>query len=323
MLILIGVLRIKKKYKKHLITSIVAIIVFFVFAFFVSEIYFRIYLHTLFTKQPLPFYSSDIKDVPYIQTNFSLINVTKTKPRILIIGDYISIHKSYANHTSYPELVDMKLNYSFEIINTGAVYYSMPEEINLLRNKGLDYNPDFIVWGFVFNDLDFDNKLNAIIPLEAEKAINELRVITPLAINCIKIYNQFNNISKFYENKTAIVDYYYNHYQDKTIRKYLENNLNELKQLKEEKGVGIIFLIVPIFIDFNDKRLNYINEVVYQECLNANLSCINLLTIFKRYNVTDVKENDHDIWHQNSLGNEIIATEIYKEIIKNKSKNES
>jgi len=39
------------------------------------------------------------------------------------------------------------------------------------------------------------------------------------------------------------------------------------------------------------------------------------LEVFKKYKVMEVKEDDGDLWHPNSLGREIIASEIYKRIV--------
>ena len=48
-----------------------------------------------------------------------------------------------------------------------------------------------------------------------------------------------------------------------------------------------------------------------QECFNYGLTCVNLLEIFKKYGLTQVKENDGDVWHQNSFANELIAGKLY------------
>jgi len=295
------------------------IIIFFILFVFILEVYFRVFFHDYFIKNPLPYLESDIEGVPYLQINFSDFELSKIKSRIIVLGDYISIHRSWENQTTYPEILDLKLNHSFEIINTGASFYSLPEEMSLLKNRAIDYDPDIIIMSYVFNDLDLKNPDNVIIPLKLKKEIYEFKIITPLSINYLIRLNVFKNISKLYEDKQKWMDYYANLHKDKKLINLLKDSLNELKQIKEEKGIEVIFVIIPIFYDFEDENINYINKVVYTECLKTELTCVNLLKIFKKYDVMEVKEDDGDIWHQNSLGNEIIATEIYKVII-NKSK---
>jgi len=293
---------------------IVKILLFLIIIIAIPEIYFRIYFHNFFIQNPLRYLESDIEGVPYLQVNFSDYTINKTKPRIIVLGDYISIHRSWQDNTTYPEVLDSDLNHSFEIINTGADYYSLPEEMNLLKNKALNYNPDIIVVGCVFNDLDLNNPENAIASLKLKQSISEFRIITPLAIEYLSIQNKFSNITKLYENKTDILEFYAALYNDTELRNLLRDSLNELNQIKEERGIEVIFVIIPIFYDFENKDITYMNDVVYTECSKSGIICINLLEIFKKYDVMVVKENDGDIWHQNSLGNKIIATEIQKTI---------
>jgi hypothetical protein len=265
----------------------------------------------------MPFVESDITGVPYLQegVDFNRFKLAKDEPRIVIIGDYISIHKSWQNKTSYPEVLDSKLNHSFEIINTGAVFYSLPEEVNLLKNKALDYSPDVIVWGFVFNDFYFKNPRNGIVPLKLKNSIFGLKPITPLAIEHLQILKKQSNISKMYEDKQRISKGFATVYTNETARNYLEKTFIWLKKVEEEKKAEIIFVIIPPFYDFGDENVNYMNNWVYEECLKAELTCISMLDIFKKYDVSDVKEDDNDIWHQNSFGNDLIAAEICKSMI--------
>jgi hypothetical protein len=271
-------------------------------------------------KHPLPWKESDIKGVPYVQTDFDFekFNIKKQKPRIIILGDYISIHRGNKwgqTNVSYPELLDDKLSHTFEIINTSAVFYSLPEEMAMLKNKAIYYNPDIIIIGYVFNDLYLKNSYHAIIPLALKNNICKLRIITPLALKYFEILNKNKYYSKAYEHAPGIVKFYADLYSNPKLINVLKDSLSELGQIKKEKKIEVIFVIMPIFYDFEDKNLNYINDIVSKECQKAGIDYINILEVFKTYKVMELKEDDGDVWHPNSLGREIIASEIYKRIV--------
>lgn len=290
------------------------------FIFLVTEVFFRIFFHIYFIKHPLPFKETDIKGVSYLMRNFSFDNYgIKHKPRIAILGDSISIHKD-KNKKNYPELLDQKLSHSFEIINTGATFYSLPEEMSILRNKLLDYRPDIIVMGYVFNDLYLPNKYHALIPLSLKNDIYRFKIITPLAIKYLKVFFRVKRIyPRSYEFAPKFIQYFLGMHKDQFLTDLLKYELDELSRIQKEKGIQVIFLIVPIFYNFDDKGINYMNDFLLEECQKRNLDYINLLEVFKKNNYTakQVKEDDGDIWHQNALGNEIIAGEVYKHIINN------
>lgn len=305
---------------KNIKNRIPSYLLLFLFVFIIIELFFRIFFHIYFIKHPLPFKETDIKGVSYLMRNFSLDNYgIKHKPRIVILGDAISIHRS-KDKKNYPELLDQKLSRSFEIINSGAIYYTLLEEMALLKNILLNKRPDIIIMAHVFNDLSFRNKHKVLIPLGLQKDIYRFKIITPEAIRFFRIlYDNKYKYHHAYQFAPKIIDSCLKKYEDPATNSLLKASLDELALVQREKGIQIIFIIVPIFYDFNNGGINSINNFIYQECLRRNLICINLLEIFKinNYKVEEVKENDGDVWHQNDLGNEIIATEIYNQIINN------
>jgi len=283
-----------------------------------SETFFRVYCYRLLRqKGPYRLFESAIEEVPYLQFDVRAIRPDKTKPRIVVIGDYISRHKSRKDGTSYPEALGEKLRHSFEIINTGAVFYSLPEELNLLKHKMLEYNPDLIVWAFVFNDLYVPNARNVTVPMQLRKDIFRPTVITPSAVEFLLRRHRLATISEFYKRHMPwLVNRMAKAYHDPRGRRLLYNGLAELARIQTERNVPIVFVIIPVFYNFESTEVNFVNNMVYDGCKEAGLHCINMLAIFKPYGVEAVKEDDGDIWHQNGFGNELIAEEIYRQIQK-------
>ena len=284
--------------------------------FFINfELFLRVYIQDKIDIHLMP---SDIIDVPYVQINLSELNISKDKPRILIIGDYISIHNSFEKQKTYPQILDSKLNNSFEIINTGAVYYSIPEEINLLKNKGLDFNPDLIVVGYIVNDIDLENPLNGIRNLKIKENLHKFKILSSTILK--EIYFQNYRMKKYFRlisnNNPYFPNRYYNLYDNLKYNNIYQNFLSELKEIQDQRDIPIIFVSIPLFYNnFEDEKINSINDIIYQSCLEKGLTCIDMLDIFKDYELLEIKEDDGDIWHPNELGLELIADEIYKSVI--------
>lgn len=300
--------------KKKVLPNYLTILVYILLIVLFIEIGLRFYIAPSLKK--LPFMLSNIKGVPYVEVDFNDFDIEKNKPRIIVIGDYISIHKSFKEKKNYPEVLESKLNYTFEIINTGALFYSLPEEMNLLKNKALEFNPDIVVIGYIFNDIDYNNPQNAIRRLKIKNDLYSFKILSPLILKEIRFKTKLRNREKYiYSNKNSIMDDYYDKYNNPKHISILRSHLNELKEIQSQRNVKIIFVIIPIFYDFKDKRNNAINNVVYGMCIENQLICIDMLKVFKSHRVNDVKENDGDIWHPNELGIELIADEIYKNMI--------
>jgi hypothetical protein len=260
----------------------------------------------------LPFLHSDIKGVPYLQVNFSLFAKEKAKPRILVMGDYVSIHKSVQGGKDYPQLVSERLNYRYEIINTAATLYSIPEELAVLKSKGLDLNPDWIIIGYVFNDIDLSHTRRGADMLTVKEGIFKFRIISHRLFKYKQYMSRLSNLSKLYYNKSEIVNAYYDKYKTPYYASVYKNYLTELSNISRTRKIPVIFVVIPIFYNFNDTRLNEINAFLYDECVEHGLRCINMLETFKMYQVNEVKEEDNDIWHPNALGIELIAEQITK-----------
>ena len=77
--------------------------------------------------------------------------------RLLAIGDSVTFGHLVSEEYDYPHLLEKFLQKelddpSFRVINGGVDAYSTREELLFLRKKGIGYDPDIVVFGFVLND---------------------------------------------------------------------------------------------------------------------------------------------------------------------------
>jgi hypothetical protein len=85
--------------------------------------------------------------------------------RIVGLGDSFMFGWGVNYDESYLDLLSQYLNtsvtdgYRWEVINTAVPGYNTAMEVETLREKGLRYNPDLVIIGYVENDLDLPNFL--------------------------------------------------------------------------------------------------------------------------------------------------------------------
>ncbi len=89
-------------------------------------------------------------------------NKDKKTVRIVGIGDSIMFGWGLQYGKDYLSLLESKLNDSYpekkwEIINTAVPGYNTVMEVETLKEKGMKYNPDIVIMGFVKNDYDLPN----------------------------------------------------------------------------------------------------------------------------------------------------------------------
>ncbi len=77
--------------------------------------------------------------------------------RILVIGDSVSFGFGVDEGESYPSILEKQLRElmpgtDISLINSGVNGYSTREELMFLRKKGIGYEPDIALIGFVLND---------------------------------------------------------------------------------------------------------------------------------------------------------------------------
>ncbi|GAB4325314.1 MAG: hypothetical protein Kow0059_21320 [Candidatus Sumerlaeia bacterium] len=73
--------------------------------------------------------------------------------RILFLGDSVVFGTRLAQHDTLPEQLERRLGAGVRVINAGVEGYSTFQQYHQLRHIGLGTEPDFILLGFVWNDV--------------------------------------------------------------------------------------------------------------------------------------------------------------------------
>jgi len=88
--------------------------------------------------------------------NYSIKKKSGLK-RILIIGDSVAQGYRVNIHDNYSEKLEVLLNQrssnqKYEVINLGVIGYDTQQIFERLKEKGLKYNPDIVIYNFWHND---------------------------------------------------------------------------------------------------------------------------------------------------------------------------
>lgn len=76
----------------------------------------------------------------------------KNKKRIIVFGDSFVFGFGVENHNTFPKILEKLTNY--EVLNFGVVGYDPGQYFLSLKNEGLSYQPDIVIYGiYLGNDI--------------------------------------------------------------------------------------------------------------------------------------------------------------------------
>lgn len=249
--------------------------------------------------------------------------------RVVVLGDSVTFGYNIHMDDSYPKQLERLLNENnkekYEVINLGVGAYNTWQEFQLLKNEGLKYNPDLIIFGFLFNDLIKDERFifrNFTIDYSEEKSckitytniklpckvISFLRNIRVLTFSKYRL----NNILQYKKG----LDYYQNLYYNEHSVKDFDEIFANISKLSEDKNIPILFVIFPLIVkDYNKYEYNSLHEDMRIELKKYNLKYIDLLDAYLN-SKNKLYLAKLDMAHPNTEGHNITARVIYEYLIK-------
>jgi lysophospholipase L1-like esterase len=112
--------------------------------------------------------------------------------RILVLGDSFTIGYEVEQDETYSAVLERYLErhgVRAEVLNAGMSGASTAEALVFLEHEGVRYEPDIVVLGFYWNDLE-DNLKADLFRMEGDALVVHKRVYTP-AIRTRKLLNSF------------------------------------------------------------------------------------------------------------------------------------
>lgn len=155
--------------------------------------------------------------------------------RVLVIGDSFTIGYEVEQEETYSAVLERYLNkrgISAEVINAGMSGSGTAEELVLLENEGIKYNPDIVVIGFFRNDLH-DNHRAGLFALENDSLITASREYLP----AIGIRDKLNSFFLYrWLSENSYLHNYMNKVATLMVKKRVTNAAREQVAGKKKEG---------------------------------------------------------------------------------------
>jgi len=237
-----------------------------------------------------------------------LIEKSNNTIRIIFLGDSFVFGTGLELNETIPKLLEKKLNNisiekNFEVLNFGIPGYSTLNEIELLKVKGLKYNPDFIIIGYFHNDMLDNSRILERVNDKLYEKFNGTPNMSDQNIyrEVLKIHVDIINDEEENVLQSSFDDFW---------KKNVEIPLEDLNKITKEKNITVIIVNVVPFVH----PIPYASE---QLELLENISkkygwyFINLNDEFSKYSWSQLTLNSVD-QHLNPQGSSVVATSIFK-----------
>ena len=259
--------------------------------------------------------------------------------RIVVLGDSITVGTGLLLDETYSKILEDMLNESppasaynhFEVMNMGVCAYNTIREVELLKEKGLTFDPNMVIMQYCLDDI-----MPSIVETIWEVGYKKTWVRIIEFIKNIMFTLRFSKFIQYIHHKLLYRIYVM--IEEKRVEKmgglanvlysksgtnWLEtmNALKRFAKLAKEEKINTLLVIFPRFESLNE---NYpyrkCHRLIKDTCFEIGIPVLDLFDTYKGMNpeMLRLSEETVDWWHPNKLGNEIAAQEIYKYIILNK-----
>lgn len=216
---------------------------------------------------------------------------SETKPdhviRIAIVGDSIAFGFRVNENEIYSKVLEKDLNRSFpgrfEVLNMGVAGYNTLQEIELLKTRGLRFDPDIIVLNYSLNDRE----------LYADGGLTGYLMKTAT-----------------FSHLFGLLRYKWIKFLDKNTKigmQQVVTGLDELKRISDAKKIPVAVIVHPIFLDNWPKgkheEIGWLGDLSKQR----NFYFLDLSAAFAG---KEFKSISIDAMHPNVLGHQITAAAL-------------
>lgn len=235
--------------------------------------------------------------------------------RIIMLGDSETFSIMLAQNETLSMQLESLLNQNsrllrYEVLNFGVEGYNTFQELEMLKTKGLKYNPDLIILNYVLND-----------PEPGEYYFNKSFLMRSSALVRYFTYRIKKALIRRERRRLNIhteIDNYYYYHQPKYFIP-LKNAILEMADIAKEQASKLVVVIFPTSsIMVRDFKENYPYRTLHElvKSIRAdNIIFIDLIDEFNRLGLTpqDVSINyAYDESHKSAPSLKVSAQYIYE-----------
>ncbi len=253
--------------------------------------------------------------------------------RIVLVGDSVPFAVHVPLEKTYPKLLEKQLNDAdpsphYEVISLAIGGYSTRQEVELIKEKGLRYDPDMILVSYVLNDpITSPGPSNYFERYKPGKNGSEEQASKPCLVYTFNITMPCPIYRALHQS--AIVIYlfpkvrnvYYNLQEDfyhRAHREYWDSVVSSFSQLDNltKPQIRVTVSIMPLFKDFDAYPWKDVHAKVSKQAKKEGFTVIDLYPVLKDYPEMEIREYPEDIVHLSEKGHQIVADALTQRLLK-------
>ncbi len=254
--------------------------------------------------------------------------------RIIALGDSVTYGLGVRAEDAFPKILENlieKENQSgtrVEVLNYGVNGYKTVQEVILLQEKGMQFEPDLVILEYNLNDPgDFSRELSYFKYWQnrawtsgdmslTQKTWARLTQFSDLAF-MIQYRTLKLRLSKVAEgtdsdargDRKRNYDGYFHLYQSPPVMAALESALDTLENLGETHQFRVVLAVFPILMEFDNYRWMELHEQVLKMGRERNFVTVDILDYYRNAGKTgpELRRREDDFEHPNPPGHRIAA----------------
>ncbi len=257
--------------------------------------------------------------------------------RILVLGDSVTFGVLVGNDETYSNVLESMLNNAaadstrYEVINSGVQRYYTFQQLDYLRDYGVNFDPDLVILGYYINDLGFKPETwTRDYEKTREKYASYLWTKVPWLMYVYKNSALINlvrervirMIASSKPRKTAQEQLLEGVVDDSVVAKIeaARKDLAEMKKIGDEHGFQVLVVAFPgvnqVIMDFpNAKYPGFVREIAEE----LGMPFVDLLPVFKEHYDGDIRSLYFRYnGHPNKTGHRLAAEAIYQALLEKK-----
>ncbi|MCH2170513.1 SGNH/GDSL hydrolase family protein [Myxococcota bacterium] len=235
--------------------------------------------------------------------------------RILALGDSTTAGNGVPElENVYPHWIEKELSRRFpdkkiEVLNLGVGGYHTFQEIEMLRVKGLSYDPDFVLVGFCLNDFDYNSDGGVHFFLSHKN--RHLKVDQQLLALALKsrlvfmIYHRLTRGFRHWDQEPPTPE----------EQEPVKSGFALLSKLERQFGFDSLIWVLPYFEEGEYQHQERHQKVAELAAVHPNLSLVDLRErLYSK--MPDPRQLAWDKMHLNEKGHAILGEILTEEISK-------
>jgi lysophospholipase L1-like esterase len=236
--------------------------------------------------------------------------------RIVILGDSVTEGYGVEDSSLFSHILQTQLGETVEVISVAVGGLNTPQEVHLLEQEGIRYNPDLVIVNFILNDCDFYSNYKGAQRYLTEKD-SQIGVLN-LPINPeVKRLLKSSALVYFVKERveelkgrivgTEETNYFTKIWAKEDNRRKVTSAFDKLAGMGKEHGFDIAVIIWPLIMDYKEYRFTSVHQWVAQQAEHRGFSAIDLIDDVSEIPYRDLQITAEDNVHLNAVGHRIAA----------------